>query len=95
MLNSHLLIHLVDGVNFLKYNLSLVTAFPFENFLGLIQNYLRTSFRRLAQLCRRFHAKISLRNEKVKLPPAVNIIKVARNGRIKEIKYKQFVIRTL
>ena len=71
VLNVHHLLHVADDVKFMKCSLSFIIAFPFENLLGKIQKYLRTSFRPLAQLCRRLHEEILLQKKQPNLPPLI------------------------
>ena len=94
ILNAHHLIHLADDVKFMRCNLSIITAFPFESLLGKIRNHLRTPHRALAQLCRRLSEERLLRNRKPNIPPLVEIIKYSRRGNVKQIKYNGFLITT-
>lgn len=53
IMNSHNLIHLADDVEHTNMNLSVISAFPFENFLGKIKRLIRGRSNPLAQLVRR------------------------------------------
>jgi len=53
IMNSHNLIHLADDVEHENTNLSNISAFPFENFLGKIKRLIRGRTNPLAQLVRR------------------------------------------
>ncbi|KYN15964.1 hypothetical protein ALC57_11792 [Trachymyrmex cornetzi] len=51
--NMHNLIHLADDVRYMNCSLSRISAFPFENTLGIIKKFLRSGNKPLAQIVRR------------------------------------------
>jgi len=53
IMNSHNLIHLADDVEHSKTNLSMISAFSFENYLGKIKKLIKGRNNSLAQLVRR------------------------------------------
>lgn len=53
IMNSHNLIHLADDVEHSNMNLSAISAFPFENFLGKMKRHISGNNNTLAQLIRR------------------------------------------
>lgn len=53
IMNSHNLIHLADDVEHSNMNLSAISAFPFENFLGKMKRQIRGKNNPLAQFVRR------------------------------------------
>ena len=55
---------------------------------------LRTPYRPLAQLCRRFHEQYFVKNWKPNTPPSFEILENDENA-IHKIKYKQFVVKTV
>lgn len=52
--NMHGLLHITDDVENLRCTLHDISAFPFENYLGLIKNLVRSPSNPLAQIARRF-----------------------------------------
>lgn len=57
VINVHYLIHLADDVRNMNSALINISAYSFENCLGMIKKVLRSPNRPLAQLCRRIHEK--------------------------------------
>lgn len=53
IMNNHNLIHLADDVEHSKTNLSSISAFPFENYLGKIKRLIKGRNNSLSQLVRR------------------------------------------
>jgi hypothetical protein len=47
------LIHLTDDCDFYQASLNDINAFPFENYLGKMKNYIQGTTKPLAQFCRR------------------------------------------
>jgi len=64
---------LADDVR-LNYTLNDISAFSFENQLGLMRKLLRTANKPLAQICRRIHEQ-NIINKKAVIPPILSIIK--------------------
>ena len=55
VMNFHNLCHVVDDVEFMKAPLLAFSAYPFENYLGLIRKLIRTPNNPLAQIYRRLN----------------------------------------
>lgn len=76
VINAHNLIHLADDAKNMKCNLSYISAFSFENFLGSLKRLLRSRNRPLAQVCRRLSEKFLIQNKKN--PKLKNTIEILR-----------------
>jgi len=96
VLNAHYLLHLADDVR-LNYTLNDISAFPFENQLGLMRKLLRTANKPLAQICRRIHEQ-NIINKKAVIPPILNIVKQKKlpdnRQLLLKLQYRNFSITT-
>lgn len=96
VLNAHYLLHLADDVR-LSHTLNDISAFPFENELGVMRKLLRTANKPLAQICRRMHEK-NIINKKVVIPPVFSIVRQKRipdssaRRLLIKIRYRNFLI---
>ncbi|KYN17993.1 hypothetical protein ALC57_09708 [Trachymyrmex cornetzi] len=94
VLNAHYLLHLADDVR-LEHTLNDISAFPFENQLGLMSKLLRSANKPLAQICRRIH-ETNIIKKKVAIPPVLRIItqkKVAGDRQLLlKLQYRNFSI---
>lgn len=92
-LNAHHLIHSSDDVKNMECNLSKISAFEFESYLGKLKRKLRTPNRPLAQVCRRLFEESSVkRSKKVTLPLNLEILSSTASGEIEKIKFKDTLI---
>ena len=89
-INFHNLIHLSDDVKQMQAPLTLYSAFPFENLLGLIKKLIRTPRSPLAQIFRRLSEKCS--DIMTKLLMLSNRMEISRTTNIEYsyIKLKSF-----
>ncbi|XP_043471278.1 uncharacterized protein LOC122507811 [Leptopilina heterotoma] len=96
ILNAHHLTHVADDVITADCNLSLISAFSFENFLGKLKKKLRTPNKTLQQVCRRlFEEQTLVSKNKTTIPPPITILKTNKDGSIVQVKYKEMVISSL
>lgn len=91
--NSHHLIHVFQDVITMKCNLTRITAFPFESFLGKLKRLFRTPNRPLAQVCRRLYERQHLQSKrKVQIPPVTEILEMRDEENITKIRHKQYTL---
>lgn len=74
-MNMHCSIHVVHDVITTGCNLSEITAFPFEIFLGKLIGLIRTPNHPLAQICRRLHELKKIDPPKPTLPFRIQLLK--------------------
>lgn len=92
VLNVHNLLHISDDVRNMQCELSSVSAFPFETYLGQLKTIIRSPHKILAQLARRLHEINTYLNSSCSLP-SVQILKRNRSD-ITKLKYKTIIITT-
>lgn len=93
VLNAHYLLYLADDVC-QNYTFNDISAFPFENQLGLIKKLIHTANKPLAQICRRIHEK-NIINKKAIVPPVLSIVKqkkILENCQLLKLQYRNFSI---
>lgn len=93
-INFHNLMHLCDDVLNKSCTLMKMTAFPFENLLGLIKRMLRSGNKPLAQVCRRLHEQYFVQNQKVALPRLISNVKMhkQKSDEILRMTYKSYYL---
>lgn len=74
VMNIHCLKHISDDVINMESNLTAISAFPFENYLGKIKNMLHSPANVVAQIARRLHERRVCENQVPSLP-SISIIK--------------------
>ncbi|KYN10946.1 hypothetical protein ALC57_16916 [Trachymyrmex cornetzi] len=98
VLNAHYLLHLADDVRIHNCTLNEISAFPFENHLGLMRNFLHSANKPLSQICRRMHKANIIINQKTVIPPKLIILKqkdIDNNHKLLlKLKYQNFLITT-
>ena len=97
IMNMHNLIHLADDAKNMGCSLKIITAFPFENFLGKLKRLVRSGNHALAQLCRRLHEKAFVQKQKPASPSLIEMVEYEPKGEgtsIKTVKYKSLTIST-
>ncbi|KAJ8685498.1 hypothetical protein QAD02_021291 [Eretmocerus hayati] len=91
-LTLHSFVHLVDDIENMKYNVSQLTAFPFENEFSRYKKFVKSGYKPLHQLC--YHIENELKNnEGPKVyKDDINYSKRKCNGLclINSVNYKQF-----
>lgn len=66
VMNIHNIIHVIDDAIFLKASLSQFCAFPFENFLGLLKDYVHSPNKPLEQILNRIADKEKVQDQTLK-----------------------------
>ena len=74
-MNFHNLIHIADDLEIFNCDLTMISAFPFENLLGKIRNVLRSGYKPTEQLCNRMQERFFFRQ---KIPSVLQDTKVMR-----------------
>ena len=97
ILNMHSLSHLVDDIKKFKCSLSKISAFDFENSLGILRKYLRSGNKPLEQLCRRLNQNYTFKEDEIKKPSLSKILKFKKvKGQvlIYRIQFKNYLLTT-
>lgn len=79
VINVHNLIHLADDVRNMNNALINISAYSFENYLGMIKKVLCSPNRPLAQLCRRLHENNEMQN--ILKPTIPSIVEYRKKGK--------------
>lgn len=94
--NVHSLLHLVEDVKNLDCSLSEITAFRFENKLGMIKKYVKHGKNPLTQVCNRMEEELEVYDTFVKVSE-IKVLKSKRinnNTHITRLQFKNSEIRT-
>ena len=97
VLNFHSLIRLYEDSEFFGCSLSKITAFSFENELGKIKKWIKSGYKPIQQVCKKLSLHFLINNEKVCIPPLIQILSYTRSKSgekiIKSIKYHEITLK--